>query len=161
MGQLAKQPAGEVFKISSTQRITYTYVCKLDPIKFPVAVFVPQDNPQFKREEFVTFQSQENKPHTIYSFAEGKDIKKSKLLIQVANKDAGALKKFFVTLSEDIQDIFKAEVLTASEIKDVRDLIAQVDDEAERSKFYLELQTADKGSLSVADAKQNRAICDM
>jgi hypothetical protein len=40
-----------------------------------------------------------------------------------------------------IQEIFKAETLTAAEIKNVREMIAKVEDEEKQKELYLELQT--------------------
>lgn len=140
LGQLVEHPSGETFKMTSKQKIMYTYECSLDRFKFPIAVYVPEDNPEFKKLDLVKFQSNDDKPYSIFSFAVGKDITKSKLLLQVAKKDSDALKNFFITLSEDIQEILKSNVLTASEIKGVRNLIDQIADEGERSRFYLKLQ---------------------
>lgn len=138
--QIAKQPINVPFEMKSQTKIIYSYECDINSTKLPVAVYIPEENPKFDKLDFITFQAKQDKPYTIFSFALSKNPTKSKLLLQVPNEHANVVKTVFLILKEVIEEALKKDVLTALQIKELRSLIAQVEDENERKQLYLEMQ---------------------
>ena len=104
MEGIAKTNFGVLYKCPTNEKIIYMYDFVLDDKKVPLALYILEDKPSFKRNDLVELDlgNSEDKPYVLLAFCEDRDQSKPKAMVQVANEYAEAVKKYFTKKSDNV-----------------------------------------------------------
>ena len=102
MEEVAQTELRKAYDYSMGEKIVYTYDFRAENESIPLALYILENNPTFKRGDLVEFMTNEEKSFTLLAFCEEKDISKPKLLIQVDNEHVDLVKGYFTKEDDNV-----------------------------------------------------------
>ncbi len=105
MDAIAKTAFGKSYTYPMEEKLVYMYDFKLGKNKVPLALHILEDEPSFKRNDLVELDlgGSEDRSYTVLAFCEDKDPTKAKVLVQVDEEYAEAVKDYFASDKEKLE----------------------------------------------------------